>query len=75
MEKYFIFLEILKEIDANSKRKVVESRYFKLLLLLLKFDKEIMNFNFVQERNHTVVSTVSSFYSVQKAYQLLSVIS
>lgn len=74
MEKYFIFLYVLKEIDANSKRKVVESQYFKLLLLL-KFDQEIMNFNFVQEKNDTVVSTVSSFYSVQKAYQLLSVIS
>lgn len=34
-----------------------------------------MNFNFVQERDHTVVSTVSSLYIVQKAYQHLSEIS
>lgn len=34
-----------------------------------------MNFNFVQERNHTVVSTVSSFYIAQNAYQNLSQIS
>lgn len=74
MEKYFIFLYILKEIDATNRGNVLESQFLKLLLLL-KFDQYIINFNFVQEGDNTAVSTVSSLYIVQKVYQHLSEIS